>query len=37
MEFNLDSIIKAIVDLLNKVLEAIGSDFVINFEKPEAE
>ena len=36
MEFNLDSIIKAIVDLLYKVLEAIGSDFVIDFAKPEA-
>ena len=36
MEFNLDSIIKAIVDFLNKILEVLGTDFVIDFAKPEA-
>ncbi len=36
MEFNLDSIIKAIVDLLNKILEILEVDYVIDFAKPEA-
>lgn len=36
MELNIESIIKAIVDILNKVLEALEIDYVIDFSKPEA-
>ena len=35
MEFNLDTIIKLIVDVLNKVMEVLGSDFVIALDKIE--
>lgn len=33
MEFNLDTIIKAIVDLLNKVFEVLGLEYEVNFAK----
>jgi len=36
MEINIDTIIKAIVDLLNKILEILEVGYVIDFSKPEA-
>ena len=36
MDFNIDTIIKGIVDLLQKILEILEVDFVFDFSKPEA-
>lgn len=35
MEINIDTIIKAIVDLLNKILEILEVNYVLGFSKNE--